>query len=133
MSFETIHPSGMPKPSGFSYGISATAGKMLFIAGQTAQDAAGKIVSPGDMTRQFECALENVLKVLAAGGGTTDQIVKMTIFVTDVASYREFLRPIGAIYRTHFGTHYPAMTLVEVRKLFENDAMIEIEAIAVIA
>src|SRR5689334_1695185 len=126
MSLEIVHPTGMPEPSGFSYGIAASAGKMLFIAGQTAQDAAGKIVGPGDMTRQFECALENVLKVLAAGEATTDQIVKMTIFVTDVALYREVLRPIGSIYRKHFGTHYPAMTLVEVRKLFDNDAMIEI-------
>jgi enamine deaminase RidA (YjgF/YER057c/UK114 family) len=132
MSFEIIQPDGMPAPSGFSYAVAASGGNMLFIAGQTAQDSSGKIVGSHDIVRQFECALNNVLKVLRAGRGEPDHVAKMTIFVTDVAAYRENLRPIGSIYRNHFGKHYPAMTLVEVQKLFDREAMIEIEAIAVV-
>jgi enamine deaminase RidA (YjgF/YER057c/UK114 family) len=132
MTFEIIQPDGMPAPSGFSYAVAASGRNMLFIAGQTAQDSSGNIVGSRDIVHQFECALDNVLRVLRAGGGQPDHVAKMTIFVTDVAAYRESLRPIGKIYRQHFGNHYPAMTLVEVHKLFDREAMIEIEAIAVI-
>ena len=132
MSLEIIRPEGMPKPSGFSYAVAAAGRKMLFVAGQTAQDASGRIVAPHDMVRQFECALQNVVKVLEAGGAASNHVVKMTIFVTDVTLYREHLRPIGDVYQKYFGKHYPAMTLMKVQKLFDREALIEIEAIAVL-
>jgi len=132
MSFEFIQPDGMPAPSGYSYAVSATGQRLFFVAGQTAQDANGRIVGPNDLVRQFEIAIQNIVKVLKAGGAGADNVTKMTIFVTDVSAYREHLRPIGSIYRKYFGKHYPAMTLVEIRKLFDPEAMIEIEVIAVV-
>ena len=132
MSVEFILPAGLPEPSGFSYAVAATAQKLLFLAGRTAQDRNGRIVGVNDLPRQFEVVIEAIVQTLKAGGAVPEHVTKMTIFVTDVALYREHLHSIGLIYRKHFGKHYPAMTLVEVRKLFDLDALIEIEAIAII-
>ena len=105
----------------------------MFVAGQTALDSTGRIVAPNDIVRQFECVMENIVKVLQAAEARCDHVVKMTIFVSDVGLYRKHLREIGEVYKKFFGRHYPAMTLVEISKFFDTDAMIEIEAVAVIS
>jgi enamine deaminase RidA (YjgF/YER057c/UK114 family) len=104
----------------------------LFLAGQSGMDASGAIAAPGDMVAQFSQALANLQAVVVEAGGQMTDIVKLTFFVTDKATYRAQLEPIGAAYRAVFGRYYPAITLVEVRSLYDDQALIEIEGIAVL-
>ena len=83
------------------------------------------------MAAQFGRAIQNLgVALQGAGCGPTD-VVKITYLVTDVAIYRDLLKPIGAYYREVFGRHYPASTLLEVKGLFDPAAMVEIEAVAI--
>jgi enamine deaminase RidA (YjgF/YER057c/UK114 family) len=84
------------------------------------------------MAEQFEAAAHNVMTALAAAGGMATHLVSMQIFVTSAAEYREALGEVGAAYRRHFGTHYPAMALVEVSALFDPNARVELLCVAVI-
>jgi len=120
-------------PSGYSHAIVTKGGRLVFLAGQTGMDATGRIASPGDLVAQFHQALANIQTILAEAGGTMTDIVQMTFFVTDKAAYRASLTPIGEVYRAFFGRYYPAITLVEVNSLFDDEALIEIAAVAVIA
>jgi enamine deaminase RidA (YjgF/YER057c/UK114 family) len=126
-----VNPPWLPKPSGYSHGIEAR-GRLLFVAGQTAQDADGRIVHPGDLVAQFQQALANVGAVVGARGGTLRDLVKVTFYVVDRRDYRAKAREIGQIYREMMQGHWPATTLVEVRALWDDDALIEIDAIAVL-
>jgi enamine deaminase RidA (YjgF/YER057c/UK114 family) len=126
-----VNPPGLARPSGFSHGIE-TSGRLLFLAGQTAQDATGRIVARGDLVGQFRQALINVRTVVGARGGTLQDLVKVTIFVRDKADYRARARDIGEVYRELLGGHYPAATLLEVSALWDDDALIEIDGIAVL-
>ena len=132
MSPRIIQPPGMPRPSGYSYGVAARGGTTLYIAGQIAWDAERRLVGAGDIVRQFEQSLKNLQAVVAAGGGGLGDVVKLNIYVLDKQDYFANARAIGAVYRTFFGDHYPAMTLVEVRDLAEKDQLIEIEGVAVV-
>ena len=125
-----VNPSWLPKPSGFSHGIEAQ-GRTLFIAGQTAQDTEGRITLVGDLVGQFRHALANVGAVVGARGGTLRDLVKVTFYVVDKRDYRAKAREIGSVYREMMDGHWPATTLVEVRALWDDDALIEIDAIAV--
>ncbi len=126
-----VNPPTLVKPSGFAHGILAS-GPVLFLAGQTAMDGTGRILAPGDLVAQFRQALSNLKVVLEAAGGQVSDVAKLTLFVTDKRAYRAQLKPIGEAYRAIFGRHYPAMTLVEVKSLFDDDALIEIEGFAVL-
>ncbi|HEV8310249.1 MAG TPA: RidA family protein [Methylomirabilota bacterium] len=126
-----VNPPGLAKPSGFSHGIEAS-GRLLFLAGQTAQDPSGRIVAPGDLVGQFRQALLNVRTVLEARGGTLGDLVKLTLYVLDKQDYRAKVKPIGQVYREMLGGHYPAMTLVEVKALWDDNALVEIDGIAVL-
>lgn len=128
-----VNPLSLVKPSGYSHAIVTEGGRLVFLAGQTGMDATGRIVSPGDLVAQFRQALANIQTVVAEAGGTLTDIVQMTFFVTDKAAYRASLKPLGEVYRAFFGRYYPAITLVEVNSLFDDEALIEITAIAVIA
>ncbi len=127
-----LNPASLAKPSGYSNGILAEGGRLLFLAGQTGMDSTGAIAAPGDLVAQFTQALANLKAVVEEAGGAMTDIVKLTIFVTDKRLYRANLKLIGEAYRSFFGRHYPAMTLVEVKSLFDDAAMIEIEGVAVI-
>ena len=127
-----ISPKSLAPPSGYTPGVLTTGGRMLFLAGQTGMDATGAIGAPADMAAQFAQALANLQVVVAEAGGQMTDIVKLTIFVTDKATYRAQLEPIGAAYRAVFGKYYPAMTLVEVRSLYDDQALVEIEGVAVL-
>jgi len=126
-----VNPSWLPKPSGFSHGIEAQ-GRTLFIAGQTAQDSEGRIAPVGDLVAQFRHALANVGAVVGARGGTLRDLVKVTFYVVDKRDYRAKAREIGQVYREMMDGNWPATTLVEVRGLWDDDALIEIDAIAVL-
>jgi enamine deaminase RidA (YjgF/YER057c/UK114 family) len=124
-----VNPPWLPKPSGYSHGIEAQ-GRILFIAGQTALDVDGRIVPAGDLVGQFRHALANVGAVVGARGGTLRDLVKVTFYVVDKREYRRRAREIGQVYREMMEGHWPATTLVEVRGLWDDDALIEIDAIA---
>ena len=126
-----VNPPWLPKPSGFSHGIEAQ-GRTLFVAGQTAQDSDGQISPVGDLVGQFRAALANVGAVVGARGGTLRDLVKVTFYAVDKREYRAKAAEIGRVYREMMGGHWPATTLVEVRALWDDDALIEIDAIAVL-
>lgn len=129
---DIINPPTWTRPKGYNNGIKARAGSLIFMAGQVAWDENQQIVGRGDFVRQFDQALANVLTVLKAAGGQPAHVVKLTFFVTDKAAYQRHQTEIGQVYRRQMGTHYPAMTLVEVKSLLEEGALIEIEGMAVI-
>lgn len=126
-----VNPPRLPRPSGFSHGIEAR-GRLLFLAGQTAQDAEGRIVAPGDLVGQFRQALANVAAVIEAQGGALRDLVKVTFYVLDKRDYRAKGKAIGQVYREMLGGHYPATTLVEVKGLWDDEALIEIDGMAVL-
>lgn len=132
MAFEIINPESLGEPKGWNNGLLAPAGgRTLFVAGQTARDAEGRIVD-GGFIPQFERALLNVLEVVRAAGGGPENIGRMTVFVTDRAAYLAQLKELGALWRRLMGRHYPAMALVEVSALVDEGAVVEIEATAVV-
>jgi len=131
MTFKLINPASLGTPRGYSNGVLTDAGRLLFVAGQIGWDLERRIVSD-DFAGQFAQALENVLAVVHQAGGEPANIARLSIFVTDKKEYMAALKNIGAAYRLLMGTHYPAMTLVEVSALLEDSAKVEIEAIAVI-
>lgn len=130
--FTTVNPPVLGKPRGFSHGLLATAGsRLLFVAGQTAADAEGRIADTG-FVPQFEAALTRVLTVVATAGGRPEHLGRMTIFVTDLDAYLESRAALGQTWSRLMGGHYPTMALVEVKRLVDPAATVEIEAIAVI-
>jgi enamine deaminase RidA (YjgF/YER057c/UK114 family) len=125
----TLHnPASLAPAIGFSH--AAAAGGWVWLGGQIGSDPSGKIVHPGDLVSQFRLAIQNVAAALRAAGSAPEAAVKLTYFVTDVAAYRAALGPIGIAYCDVFGRHYPATSLFEVRGLFDPEAMIEIECVA---
>jgi NAD(P)-dependent dehydrogenase (short-subunit alcohol dehydrogenase family)/enamine deaminase RidA (YjgF/YER057c/UK114 family) len=130
--FTIINPAELGAPRGWNNGMLAQAGgRTLFIAGQTARDGSG-LVSGADFASQFDRALGNLLSVLRQAGGEPGDIGRFTIYVTDMAQYRASLKPLGEVYRRRMGSHFPAMALVEVTSLVDSQAVVEIEATAVL-
>lgn len=128
-----VRPDGWRKAQGYENGVLVeSGGRMLFVAGQIAWDADQNLVGEGDMTRQFVQALDNVLTVVAEAGGRPEEIVRMTVYVTDKHAYLKAAKGIGEAWRHRIGKHYPAMALVQVADLLEEGALVEIEATAVI-
>ncbi len=128
---EPINPRSLPTPRGYSYAIRAEGNRIVHFAGHISVDGKGQIVGANDLAKQFEQVLSNLSLTAAEASVELTDIVKMTLFVTDAEAYRSNSAEIGAIYRRHFGSYYPAMTLVEIRRLWDPGAMIEIEAVAV--
>jgi enamine deaminase RidA (YjgF/YER057c/UK114 family) len=124
-----VQPDGWPEPKGYANGIVAT-GRTVWIAGQVGHDASGHFAK--DLVMQTQQTLRNVLAVLTTAGATPEQIVRMTWFLVDITDYKAKLREIGIAYRSVMGRHYPAMTAVEIKRLVESEALIEIEATAVL-
>jgi len=131
MTKTILNPASLARPSGYAHGVLAS-GRLLFLAGQTGIDASGRIMAPGDLVSQFRQVLANMKAVLDEAGGQMSDVAKLTIFVTDKRAYHDQLKPIGAAYRDFFGRYFPAMTLVEVKSLFDDDALIEVEGIAML-
>ena len=125
-----LHPKGWAPAKGYSNGVMAE-GRVVFIAGQVAFDAQAKIMS-GDFVTQVEQALKNVVSVLAEAGGEPKHITRLTWFVTDKKAYVSQQAKIGEAYRRVIGRHFPAMSLLVVSALLEDDAKVEIEATAVL-
>jgi enamine deaminase RidA (YjgF/YER057c/UK114 family) len=130
----TVNPPTLAKATGYSHGIEVQGGKTLYVAGQVALDQNGQLVGRGDLVAQFRQICENLKAVLLARAGQLNDIVKLTIFVLDKTAYRARSKEMGAVYREFFGRHYPAMTFLEVKGLYDEDqgCLMEIEAVAVV-
>jgi enamine deaminase RidA (YjgF/YER057c/UK114 family) len=130
VTLSLLNPDTLAPPRGFSHGVKAQ-GELLFVAGQIGWNRNGKMVSD-DLVVQFAQALDNVLDVVWAAGGKPECVARLVLYVTDKREYRARARAIGAAYRKRMGKHFPAMVLVEVKSLLEDDAKVEIEAMAVV-
>jgi enamine deaminase RidA (YjgF/YER057c/UK114 family) len=125
-----VNPASLAPPRGYSHGMKGT-GEVLFVAGQVGWDGQGRMVA-GGFVAQFAQALENVLAVVREAGGAPASVARLTLYVTDKREYRALQREVGEAYRRLMGKHFPAMALVEVRGLLEDDARVEIEAVALL-
>jgi enamine deaminase RidA (YjgF/YER057c/UK114 family) len=127
-----IHPEGWVPPKGYANGVVAK-GRMLFTGGIVGWDnTQPKPTFPPTFEAQFEQAISNVLTVVRTAGGKPEDIVRMTVYVTDKREYHASLKAIGATWRKHLGKHYPAMALVQVAALVDDGAKVEIETTAVL-
>lgn len=124
-----INPESLAAPKGYNHGV-VSSGRILFVAGQIGWDRNEKLVN--GFAAQFELALANVLEVVRAAGGNAEHISRFTIFVKDKSEYLNERKEIGKLYRQRMGNHYPAMSLMVVKDLLEDGALVEIEATAVI-
>ena len=127
---KTLLPPGWKAPKGYANGIAAC-GTLVFVAGQIGWTP-DQTFATDDFVGQARQALQNVVAVLRQADAGPEHIVRMTWYVTDKQEYLGSLGALGAAYREVIGTHYPAMTLVEVRGLAEDRAKVEIEATAVV-
>ena len=126
-----LQPPGWAKPRGFSNGIAIEGGTTVFIAGQIAFNSQN-IIDEKTFAGQFRQTLKNTLAVLAESGGKPEHIVRMTWYITDKKAYLGAIREVGAAYRELIGKHYPAMAVVQVVALMEDEAKVEIETTAVV-
>lgn len=125
-----ILPEGWPQPRGYANGMVAE-GRVLVTGGLVGWDETGTFAE--GLLGQIDRTFANIVAVVTAGGGAVEDIVRLTWYVTDIEGYRSSLKELGPIYRRHFGKHFPAMAVVAVVALVEPQAMVEIEATAVIA
>jgi len=128
---EVLHPKGWAAPVGYSNGIAAGPGRIVFIAGQVGWDEQQKFRTQ-EIVPQFEQALKNVLAVLAEAGGGPEHICRMTAFCCDKQGYLAGRRELGKIWKRTMGRHYPAMSMVFVADLLDSPGKIELEATAVV-
>jgi enamine deaminase RidA (YjgF/YER057c/UK114 family) len=127
---QILQPPPWAKPRGYSNGIVAT-GRIVFVAGQVGWNASGEFETD-DFVGQARQALANIVAVLAEAGGRPEHIARLTWYVVDKDEYLASYRSLGRAYREVLGSHYPAMTAVQVAALIEGAAKVEIEATAVI-
>jgi enamine deaminase RidA (YjgF/YER057c/UK114 family) len=125
-----VNPASLAKPSGFSHATVAT-GTTVFLAGQTGMDIDGHIVEEG-LVAQFEKALANLLTALAAAGGQPRDLASMTVYIVDMDDYRANAREIGEVWRRLIGSEYPAMAGIGVSRLWDADALVEVQGFAVL-
>jgi len=126
-----LQPPGWAKPRGYSNGIAAKGGTTVFIAGQVAFNAEN-VFEEKTFAGQFRQTLKNTLAVLAEAGGGPEHIVRMTWYIVDKGEYLGAIKEVGAAYRELIGRHYPAMSVVQVVALMEDEAKVEIETTAVV-
>jgi len=126
---QTVNPDSLAKPSGYAHGMRA--GDTVYLGGQTALDKDMNIV-PGGIVEQFKQAFSNVLATLAEAGGKPEDLVSVTIYLTDVDDYMANGREIGRLWREMAGSKYPAMAGIGVSRLWQKEALIEIQGVAVL-
>jgi enamine deaminase RidA (YjgF/YER057c/UK114 family) len=131
MSFERVNPPTLGAPAGFSHAVRVTGGTTVHLAGQTALDRDGTIVGD-DVVEQFERALGNLLTALEAAGGTPADLVSMTIYIVDVDDYKARARDIGRVWKRLVGVDYPAMAGIGVSRLWDVEALVEVQGVAVV-
>ena len=125
-----LQPEGWARPRGYANGVSAS-GRTIHVAGQIGWTAEQQLVL-GGLVAQTKQALQNIVVILAEDGARPEHLVRLTWYVTDRAAYRAAAAEIGAVYRDVIGRHFPAMSAVEVSALMEKEAVVEIEATAIV-
>ena len=132
MTLERIEVPALEAGRGYSHAIAVDGpSRLIFLAGHTALDASGAMVG-NTVVQQFERALSNLLTSLAAAGGAPVDLASMTIFVVGLGSYRAESRSIGGIWRRLVGEQYPAMAVVGVTRLWDEAALVELQAVAAV-
>jgi enamine deaminase RidA (YjgF/YER057c/UK114 family) len=127
---ERVNPAELAPPTGFSHAVVGR-GTIVFLAGQTALGPDGRIA--GDtVVGQFDVALGNLLTALRAAGGRPDQLASLTVYAVDLADYRRRARDIGEVWRRRVGREYPAMAGIGVARLWDDDALVEVQGFAVL-
>ncbi|OXM57493.1 enamine deaminase RidA [Amycolatopsis thailandensis] len=127
---ERINPPGLGRPSGFSHAVAAS-GRFVFLAGQTALNEENRIVGDG-VVEQFERALSNLLTALRAAGGEPADLCSVTIYIVDMDDYKAHGREIGAVWKRLAGSEYPAMAGIGVSRLWDVEALVEVQGFAVV-
>lgn len=130
MSLTHVNPPELGAPSGFSHAVVGS-GRVVFLAGQTALSAEGVIVGDG-VVEQFEIALTSLLAALRAAGGEPEHLASLTVFIVDMEDYKAHARDIGAVWRRLVGRTYPAMAGIGVSRLWDIEALVEIQGFAVL-
>jgi enamine deaminase RidA (YjgF/YER057c/UK114 family) len=126
---QVLQPSGWPQPKGYANGIMAE-GRLVVTGGVVGWDVAGRFAD--GFVAQVRQTLENIVAILAEGGARPDHLMRLTWYVVDMDEYITNLKALGKAYREVLGTHYPSMALVQVVRLVELSARVEIEATAVV-
>ena len=132
MAFELIDPAGLESPVGYAHVAKITGGTIVHVAGQAPFNERGEVVGKGDFVAQFAQVMHNLKTAVEALGGHPNQYAVLTIYVTNLEAYWGNKKPLGTAYRNVFGKYFPAITLVEVKRLYHPDCMVEISGIAVI-
>jgi enamine deaminase RidA (YjgF/YER057c/UK114 family) len=132
VGLERVNADGLARASGFSHAVVASGGRLVFLAGQTALNADG-VIEGGTVVEQFERALSNLLVALRGAGGTAADLASLTVYAVDLGDYRAHGREIGEVWRRLVGRHYPAMAAIGVSRLWDTEALVEIQGHAVIA
>jgi enamine deaminase RidA (YjgF/YER057c/UK114 family) len=132
MAFELLNPEGLERPVGYAHIAKIIGGKIVHVAGQAPFDTSGQVVGKGDFVAQFAQVMRNLKTAIEAAGGHPNQYAVLTIYITDLQAYWDNKKPLGDVYRQVFGKYFPAITLVEVKRLYNPDCMIEISGIAVL-
>jgi enamine deaminase RidA (YjgF/YER057c/UK114 family) len=131
MPHRIVTAPDLAQPVGYAHAVVAAPGRLVHLGGQTALGPDG-LIKGTTLAEQMDVAAGNVVAALAAAGGRPGDIVSMQIFVTDPARYKAQLAKLGTIWRRHFGRHFPATGLFGVTRLFDDDALIELMAVAVV-
>ncbi|MET7273155.1 RidA family protein [Streptomyces flaveolus] len=131
MTAERVNPPDLSPATGFSHAVVATGTRVVFLAGQTALDTDGALTGDA-LPEQFEKALTNLLTALRAAGGTPADLARVTVYATDVADYRHHAAGLGRTWRRLAGRDYPAMAVVEVVRLWDERALVELDGFAVL-
>jgi enamine deaminase RidA (YjgF/YER057c/UK114 family) len=132
MPFELINPAGLERPVGYAHVAKISGGTIVHVAGQAPFNEKGEVVGAGDFVAQFAQVMKNLKTAIEAVGGRSHHYAVLTIYVTDVQAYHDNTKPLGSLYREIFGKYFPAITLVEVKRLYNRDCMIEVSGMAVI-
>ena len=132
MGFELINPAGLEKPVGYAHVAKITGGNIVHVAGQAPFDERGQVVGKDDFVAQFRQVVRNLKTAIEAAGGRPDQYAALTIYITNLEAYWNNTKILGSAYREVFGKYFPAITLVEVKRLYNQDCLIEVSGIAVI-
>ena len=130
MSLEFVNPPGLGAPKGFSHAVVGS-GRIVFLAGQTALNPSGVIVGE-TVIEQFEQALGNLLAALAAAGGSPSDLASLTIYIVDMEDYKSQSRAIGGVWKKMVGHQYPAMAGIGIARLWDAEALVELQGFAVL-
>lgn len=130
MTIRILQPRDWPRPRGYANGVSAR-GRQVYVAGQIGWNERGELAG-ADLVTQARRALQNIVAVLETDAARPEHLVRLTWYVVNRQAYLDAATPLGEAYREVIGSHYPAMSVLEVSALMEPGAVVEIEATAVV-